>query len=105
MFMPPMPCSTVQTIIKRFQETGTTDSAPRSGHPPKLNNRDLRLLQRIVTKDATSRQAHIKNIQEDLGIDVSTQTIHRALMSMDINSHPAARKPFVNAINTKKRVA
>ena len=54
MFMPPLPRSTVQTIIKRFQETGTTDSAPRSGRPPKLNNEDLCLLQRIVTKDTTS---------------------------------------------------
>ena len=105
MFIPPMPRSTVQTIIKRFRETGTVDSVPRSGCPPKLNDRDLRLLQRIVTKDATSRRAHIKEIQEDLGLDVSTQTICQALKNMDINSYSAARKPFVNAINAKKRVA
>ena len=41
MFIPPMPRSTVQTIVKRFRETGTVDSASRSGCLPKLNDGDL----------------------------------------------------------------
>ena len=104
MFKPAMSRSTVQTIIRRFKNTRVVDSALRTGRPLKLDDRDLRKLERLTTKNAESRRANIKDIQEDFDMDVSTQTICHTFKKLGINSHPATIKSYISIENAKKRV-
>ena len=54
--------ATVQSILRKYNQTGTIENSQRSGRPPKFNARDLRFLNRIVTKDAESRRTPVENI-------------------------------------------
>lgn len=42
--------ATVQSIIKKYRETGNISNKPRSGRPKVLSNRDIRLLIQKVKK-------------------------------------------------------
>lgn len=46
-----IPKSTVRSIIKRIKEKGEPTPARHTGAPKKLNERDLRCLQRIARRD------------------------------------------------------
>jgi transposase len=46
----------------------------------------------------------LKELAEDINLNVSNFTIRRAMKDASINAHPAAVKPFVSARNAKKRV-
>ncbi|KAG9297494.1 hypothetical protein G9A89_020896 [Geosiphon pyriformis] len=41
--------TTVSDTIKRFKETGSIDSRPRSGRPPLFTHQKYRRLKRLVT--------------------------------------------------------
>jgi transposase len=96
--------ATVQSILRKYNQTGTVENLSRSGRPQKLNARDLRFLDRIVTKGAESRRTPVENIRATLNKDVSTKTIRRAMKKIGISYHPAAIKPFVSKVNAKKRL-
>ena len=57
-----MSCSTVQTIIRRFKNTGVVDSTLQTDCSLKLNDYDLRKLERLTIKNTESHQANIKDI-------------------------------------------
>ena len=46
-----IPQSTIQSIIKKLIEYGTTTNLPREGHPPKLMDQARRALIRETTKE------------------------------------------------------
>lgn len=104
MFNPPLSHSTVQTIIRNYKANGSAENKPRTGRPPALDGRDKRHIQNAVLKNSDTRRAPLKELAEDLNLNVSDFTIRRAMKAMSINAHPAAVKPFVSARNAKKRV-
>ena len=96
--------ATVQSILRKYNQTGTIENSQRSGRPPKLNARDLQFLNCIVTKDAESRRTPVENITAKLDMDILTKTVRRAMKKIGISYHPAAIKPFVSKVNAKKRL-
>ena len=74
------PKSTISDIIRRFREAGTVENRPRSGRPPTMDDRDYRLLEKIVK---TERRAPLVEItakfNDERNVSVSKQTIRRRL--------------------------
>jgi transposase len=99
-----IPRTTVQSIIHKYDRTGTVENKPRPGRPPKLDARALRRLDWLVTKNAEARRAPLAEITEELNADVCERTVRRGMKKIGINCRPAAIKPFVSKENAKKRV-
>lgn len=99
------PKSTVHDTIVRYCETGSGTSAPRSGRPKVLSDRDKRHLEIIVrsNRQQTTRQVH-QNFVESSGTAVSISTIRRALYDAGYNSRVAARKPLISRKNRRDRL-
>ena len=104
MFDPPVPRSSVATIVQKYKKTKTIQNAARSGRPKKFDDRSLRHLEREVTKNATARSATLSKITEDLQIEASLRTVRRELAKLNIHSRIASPKPFVSEVNRKKRL-
>ena len=62
---------------KRYQETGSYTSAPCSGRPPKLTDRELRHIVRHIRHDRETRRQPLAEITKVLNMDISTRTIQR----------------------------
>src|SRR3954447_20050679 len=75
-----VPKSTVNDIIKAFENHGFTKPQPRSGRPKILNNRDERHLIQMVNKDHKDPIAQITAKMNDATLkDVSVKTIQCTL--------------------------
>ena len=72
--------NTVKTIYYRYEETGDCASAPRSGAPKKLTQRDLVHIERHVRHDREQRRQPLGEIILDLNLPVSESTLKRALV-------------------------
>jgi transposase len=96
-----IPHSTVQSVIKRFIDSGTVISAPRNGRTPILSTRNLRNLKNVVIKN---RRVTLHEIQSELPINVSTKTIGRNLAQLGYRSKMAIKKPFISKKNAKRRL-
>ncbi|CAG8584817.1 4235_t:CDS:1, partial [Acaulospora morrowiae] len=103
-FEPPLPHTTVQSIIKKYNATGTVENQPRSGRQEILNNQDKEKIQNKVLKNSQSRSLTLKKIIESLNLNVYDKVICKAMKDMGINSYHAIFKPYVNPVNIAKRV-
>ena len=72
--------NTVKKIYYRYEETGDCASAPRSGAPKKLTQRDLVHIERHVRHDREQRRQPLREIILDLNLPVSESTLRRALI-------------------------
>jgi hypothetical protein len=67
MFDPPVPQSSLRYIIDKYNRTGTVQNAHRCGRPRKLaTERNLRQLERAVTKNAETRRAPLRESRNNL---------------------------------------
>lgn len=73
--------STLCTIYQRFLDTGLTDKAQRGGYRPKVLTPENRaIIQGWLDEDCQLRLKDLKRkLQDDLEVDVSTETIRRAI--------------------------
>jgi transposase len=96
--------STVQDVIKKYNDEGMVSTASRSGRPPILSDQDRRQLVRLTKGN---RQATLEQLTEEfnksLTVSASVQTIRRALHIQGYYGRTAKKKPFVSEINRKKR--
>lgn len=101
--------ATVQSIILKFEETGSVKNKKRCGRPQALQAEDIEMLKNDVLEDRESRTMSLAGItlklNDVLTTDISQATVRRALKGQGINCHPAAVKPFVSELNAAKRVA
>lgn len=97
--------TTVDRVIKDYEERGFTKAAPRSGKPPKLQEDDKSRLLEIVEDNHLASlseiTAQMRNIILD---DVSESTIRRALHTEGYFGRVGMRKPFISEINRQKRL-
>jgi transposase len=97
---------TVQCILQHYQERGHHNENPRSGRPPKLNERSIRHLKfqldgnrRQTLQDLTS---FVNTISP---IPVSKHTIwHTLHTQFDMSRHVAAKKPFLSKVHRRARL-
>lgn len=95
-----IPHTTVAYAIRRFKENGSNNDRPRSGRPALLTERSKNLLGR-VTK--TNRFGALKDISNQLPVEISRQTTKRALNERGLNHHVAAKKPLITVRNIQRR--
>lgn len=99
------PKSTVQDVITKYNEENRTDSAPRSGRPPALSERDKRQLGRIVRQNRKQAVEEIsEQFNQGLTISVSSRTVQRTLHTMGYYGRTGRKKPLVSEVNRKKRL-
>ena len=96
--------ATVQNIIKRIKEKGTPTPEHHTGAPKKLNERDIRQLQRIVRDDPFATYAQINSQSKDGQIDISRSTLIRYMKEIGFGSYFAAHKPKLSEENKKRRL-
>lgn len=97
-----LPDSTARDIIKKFQQTGSTENLPRSGRPQKLTDADKRQLIRTARKERRTPLAEIGN---ELGFDVSDTTIRHVLSSAGYHRRVARKVPYLNKRHRAARLA
>jgi transposase len=99
------PITTVSSVIQRWEQTGTTASAPRSGRPLLLSPRDLRRIDLYISKNASTRRQTLKGVIEALDLEVSSKTLQRALEHLGYKRRIARVKPILTKKDMKQRLA
>ena len=95
----------VTNIIKRHEETGSTDHRPRSGRPSKSTPRDDRKLIRLSLANRHKNASDLrKEWSEQAGVDVSSRTVRRRLCKGGLKGCKARRKPLLTAVQRKRRL-
>ena len=91
----------VSYTIKRFKDTGSFKSKPRSGRPRVTSKNTDRLIRRASVKHPTASASSISNL---LPAPVSTRTIQRRLHTeFNLKAYKAAKKPLLSAKNIRDR--
>jgi len=87
--------STARKVWNRYQETGTYESAERSGRPAKLNDHDCRQLVRYIRHDRETRREPLQEIAATLNLNVSARTLERKLTIIGLGHYIERKKPFL----------
>ena len=99
------PKTTIHNIIEKYRSENQTSSAFRSGRPPKLTERHIRQLVKVVNED---RQQSLDKITEKFNqlslISTSSFTIRRTLHNEGFYGRADKRKPLISEANCKKRL-
>ena len=96
--------STVQSIIKKWKEYGTTANLPRHGRPPKLTCRTRRALIRDAAKTPMVTLEELQRSTAQVGESVHRTTISRALHKSGLYGRVARRKPLLKESHKKSRL-
>ena len=94
--------TTVSYILRRFRMTGSNENRPRSGRPSLLTKRDKNHFERSIK---LNRFTPLRQIINQIPLNISTDTARRALKERDMNQYQAAKKPFLKPENVQKRKA
>jgi hypothetical protein len=97
--------STVRYVIKKYDDTGSTENKSRSGRPRALTVRERRdVIRQAIKKPFVSVQSLADDIATSSKKTVCAQTIRNVLHSAQIYGRAARKKPFINAVNRRKRL-
>ena len=89
------PKSTVQDTITHYKTKGNVKDEYRSGHPPLLDEKNMKHLEKIIKNDPNITSEMIQEKFFEIGIRISTKTIRNSLHKIGFYSHISARKPFL----------
>ncbi|MCJ8737403.1 hypothetical protein PDJAM_G00023560 [Pangasius djambal] len=96
--------STVQSIIRKWKEYGTTANLPTHGRPSKLTGRARRALSREAAKRPMVTLQELQRSTAQVGESVYRTTISRALHKSGLNGRVARRKPLLKESHKKSRL-
>lgn len=97
--------ATIQSIIKKYEETGNSCNQPRSGRPKVLNNREIRLLIKKVKKDPKkSAPTLAAELATETNKRVHAETVRRILRCNGFHGRTPRRKPLISKVNQQKRL-
>lgn len=100
-----LPRSTVCDIINVYVTTGDIKRKTGSGRKRKTSGRQDRAIVKIAKQDPFCSSRSMSNKAKiDHNIEVSRKTIERRLKEAGLNSYVAKKKPFISALNIKKRL-
>uniref|UniRef100_A0A669ESK4 Transposase Tc1-like domain-containing protein n=1 Tax=Oreochromis niloticus TaxID=8128 RepID=A0A669ESK4_ORENI len=99
-----IPRSTVQAIIQKWKEYGTTVNLPRQGRPPKLTGRTRRALIRNAAKRPMVTLDELQRSTAQVGESVHRTTISRALHKVGLYGRVARRKPLLTENHKKSHL-
>ena len=96
--------STVGNIIRKYKKYGDgTENLPRNGRPRKINERTSRWISRNVQINTFITRSEIKTDLEGAGINVSKDTISRALYRTGFYSLSPRKVPLLKNKHVKDR--
>lgn len=97
--------STVRNIVNKYNFSGRIKDFPKTGRPKKLSNRQVKLICREVKNKPSSSAVKIaEQISNESGNNVSASTVRRTLNSNGLHGRVPRKKPFISAVNKKKRL-
>ena len=97
--------STVGNIIRKYKKCGDgTANLPRNGRPRKINERTLRWISRNVQINPFITRSKIKTDLEGVRINVSKDTISRALYRTGFHSRSPRKVPLLKTKPVKDRL-
>lgn len=100
-----IPKSTVGDIIRRYKNEDRIDSVPQNGRPKILSQNDERYIMKKVKIDPRISAPKLKtDLESNLGICVSSETVRRVIRKNGLNGRIARKKPFISEVNKKKRI-
>jgi transposase len=96
---------TISRICKSVQKTNSFKEKPRSGRPKLLDDRQKRILARILRSSKVKTAEHVrKEAKQFHNIDVSRDTVARALKSMGYVARVKKKKPMLSEKQRKARL-
>lgn len=95
-----IPHTTIAYAIRRFKENNSNINRERSGRPAILTERSKNLLGRQAK---LKRFKPLKEIANQLPVNVSLTVARKALKERGINHHVAAKKPLISTQNVQRR--
>ena len=97
--------STVENIIRKYKKYGDgTANLPRNGRPRKINECTSRWISRNVQINTFITRSKIKTDLEGVGINVSKDTINRALYREGFHSRSPRKVPLLKTKHVKDRL-
>lgn len=97
--------SSVRYVIKKKEESGTTETKARSGRPKKLDSRQQRSIITQISKNPfLSAQQLATDVASTSGTTVSSQTIRNILHKAQLRGRIPRKKPFISEVNRQKRL-
>ena len=94
--------STVGNIIRKYKKYGhDTANLLRNGRPRKINERTSRWISRNVQINVFITRSEIKTDLEGGGINVSKDSISRALYSQGFHSRSPRKEPLLKTKHVK----
>lgn len=98
--------STVGYIIKKFKDENLIANKSRKGRPKKLTEREeKRILREVKQNPRTSATNIVSHLATYSGKTVSTETVKRVLRKAGYGGRVARKKPYINDVNRRKRLA
>jgi transposase len=79
--------SFIETLLKRYRETGTIAPKVRTQQTPtKLNDEQLTVLEQLVEAQNDATLAELcERLEQKTGIRISSPTMHRMLLKLNLN--------------------
>ncbi|KAF7656113.1 hypothetical protein LDENG_00045810 [Lucifuga dentata] len=99
-----VPRSTAASIVLKWKKFGTTRTLPRAGRPPKMDNRERRVLVREVMKNPMVTMNELQRSCKELGETSRRSNISAALHQSGLYGRVARRKPFLSKKQMKARL-
>lgn len=97
--------STIQSIVKTYKLTGRIEKQSRNVNRLRLNRRHQLFILREIRKDPTVSSVKLAaDLENYYGIQVCARTVRNHIHKLGFKSRVAARKPFINCINRRKRI-
>jgi len=98
-----MPVSTVQGVVKRYRERGSTSvhDAPRSGRPTKISPIVQQRVEAFVEENPKASLSQITEQLQDL--DVGRSTIDKVINNLGFKLKIPRKKPFLDAFQKVRR--
>lgn len=99
-----VPKSTIQSIITKFKEFGTTSKLPRAGRPRKITDRMARKITRMVANSPRTTRKDIQKQLSDEGVDVCLNTISNLLHKSKLHGRRPRKTPLLKKNHLRARL-
>ena len=93
----------VQEIMKKFEKSGNVEDLPRSGRPSITSSVENRYLIYLSKRNPTNTASDLMS-NWHTNVSVSIDTCKRILRKYGLHGRVAARKPYLNKIQIRKRL-
>ena len=99
-----IPWSTINSIIKKWKEYGTTTNLPREGRPPKHTDQARRALIRVATKRPKISLKELQRSTAEIGVPVHRTTLSLTLPPAGLFGRVARKMPLLKEKNKQTRL-